>query len=116
MIWLLTIVRFPLTAEYLHICKHGSEGRIFRGTGINAKTDISVPIPQVLLSIGMPSCPSWFLLYFEINAGRVTVNLLPLIPSLSAIILPPEASIMLFTIDRPRPEPPISRERDLSTR
>ena len=48
--------------------------------------------------------------------GSVKLNVLPLPGVLSTSIAPPSASQRCFTIDKPRPVPPSSRERPVSTR
>ena len=50
------------------------------------------------------------------GAGSITVNRLPLPSWLSTETRPPQASTRCFTMDRPKPVPPSSRERPLSTR
>jgi hypothetical protein len=47
---------------------------------------------------------------------RWSVNVVPCPSVLSTTIEPPIASTRCFTIDRPRPVPPISRDRPVSTR
>jgi hypothetical protein len=49
-------------------------------------------------------------------SGSVTVNLDPLFNWLSTETVPCICSITCFTIERPKPVPPTSRERALSTR
>ena len=47
--------------------------------------------------------------------GRVTVKLEPLPSRLSTVIVPRMRSMTCLTMERPRPVPPTSRERVLST-
>lgn len=48
--------------------------------------------------------------------GNATVNVLPLFNSLSNAIVPCDNFTACFTIDNPKPVPPVARECDLSTR
>lgn len=48
--------------------------------------------------------------------GIFTGTYLPFFSTLSTVIEPLQASTIAFTIDNPKPDPPISRDRDLSTR
>ena len=50
------------------------------------------------------------------TSGKTQVTVVPLPRSLSAYTRPPCASTRCFTIARPRPVPPSSRERDASAR
>src|SRR5581483_1879385 len=49
-------------------------------------------------------------------AGKIRVKTDPLPSWLSTATVPPARSTVLRTIDRPRPVPPVCRERALSTR
>lgn len=51
-----------------------------------------------------------------VNAGREMTNIEPTPGSLVQVMSPPCAKKIERAIDRPRPEPPMSRERALSTR
>ena len=49
-------------------------------------------------------------------SGRETVNVLPAFTWLSTVSVPPWISAIHFAMERPKPVPPNSRERALSTR
>ena len=63
-----------------------------------------------------PTPASFFVYWSRTQSGKNIMKQIPAPPSLSADIVPPIDSTIVFTIDSPKPAPPISRERDLSTR
>ena len=88
-----------------------------------------VGVPVLELSDGnkkhigqCPVCGGGVQLITDLNdvsrtqSGKNIMKQIPAPPSLSADIVPPIDSTIVFTIDSPKPAPPISRERDLSTR